>query len=400
MNMVTVSSAILKMISSFQLQFSQPQLQHLARFVHGILLSSGKRTVSNIQRVNSFDRDASCYTRFLKESPWNEQHLQQQRIDSLTHHLQLRKGDSPSIGFLLLDDTCMNKSRSTRHIEGLDFHYSHSDGKSVWCHSMVTSHVVSQGHSFPWEFQVYRRKEDCQAHGLNFQSKVDLATHLVDAYRPIDERVYVMADSWYSCEKLIHTCERNGFFYIGALKLNAIIYPWGHRSSVSQLASILHPQDLHSVTVEGKRYDIYEYEGPVSQIDNAKVLLSWEGGYTPEQSPFVLLCTDVSLNPETILAYYSKRWNIETGYRYLKENQGVDHYQVRSMKAIRRYWVLQFLTYTYLELRKQELQVDTLGEVIHQERIAHLGRFVMYAYEQGLQQVPAKQVLDELGLTA
>lgn len=189
--------------------------------------------------------------------------------------------------------------------------------------------------TLPWEFQVYRRKEDCEAQGLSFQSKIDLAAQLVKKYDPLDDRVYVMADSWYSSEKLIHTCETRGFFYIGAMKTNAIVYPWGYRSSVSQLASVLQPQDLHSVTVGGKRY--------ASQIDNAKVLLSWEAGYDPDKFPFVLICTDVSLNPETILAYYNKRWNIETGYRYLKENQGIDHYQIRSLRAIQRYWTISLV---------------------------------------------------------
>lgn len=147
MNMVTVNSSILKMVSSLQLQFTQPQLHYVIRFVNGILLSPGKRTVSNIQRVNFSNRDASCFTRFLKESPWNEEHLQKQRINKMTDLLKAQKGDSPSVGFLLLDDSGMTKSRSTQHIEGLDFHYSHSEGKSVGSHSLVTSHVVSHGYT-------------------------------------------------------------------------------------------------------------------------------------------------------------------------------------------------------------------------------------------------------------
>lgn len=400
MSMVTRNQAIHKMVNEMKLRFSQPQLMHIQRFIHGIILSPGKRTVSNIRRTNLSEGDASCYTRFLKESPWNEEHLQEQRLKWLGKLLLKQKADTPSVGFLLLDDTCNAKDRSTRHIEGLDFHYSHSDGKSVWAHSVVSSHVVSQGYSFPWDFRVYRRKEDCASSNTPFRSKVELAMELVQSFAAADDKMYVMADSWYSSEKLISTCDQKGYFYIGALKLNAIVYPWGHRTSVSQLASALRPQDLRSVTVEGKRYDLYEYEGKVSRIDNAKVILSWEGGYDPKRTPFVLICTDISLDSETVLAYYGKRWNIETGYRYLKETQGFDQYQVRSMKAVRRFWMLQFLTYTYLEIRRHELRLGTLGDVIHRERMDYFGRLVIQAYQFGFQQVPLRQVLDEFGLSA
>ncbi|WP_171720213.1 hypothetical protein [Paenibacillus phytohabitans] len=44
--------------------------------------------------------------------------------------------------------------------------------------------------------------------------------------------------------------------------------------------------DLHSVTVEGQgKYWIYPYEGPVSDIENVKLLLSWKNAYTASSKP-------------------------------------------------------------------------------------------------------------------
>lgn len=399
MSMVTINQAITKMLFWMNLTFSRPQTQYIARFVHGIILSPGKRTVSNIHRVNLMDRDASCYTRFLKESPWNEQLLQQRRMEWIHQYLLNRKKDIRSVGFLLVDDTCNPKHPTTSCIEGLDFHYSHSEHQQVWAHSIVTSHVISQGISFPLDFRIYRRQSECDKQGVPFQSKVELATELIQTCQPVDDRLYVLGDSWYTNEKVISACDRRGFFYIGGLKTNAIVYPWGHRASVTQLARSLRPQDLHSVTVEGKRYAVFVYEGKVSKIDNAQVILSWEDGYDADELPFALICTDVSLDPVTVLTYYGKRWAIETSYRYLKENQGFDQYQIRSLKAIRCFWILQFLTYTDLEVQRDHHQFSTLGEVLHRERQAYWGRLMMYAYGR-LKRVPAKQMLHEFGLTA
>ncbi|WP_028547034.1 transposase [Paenibacillus taiwanensis] len=52
------------------------------------------------------------------------------------------------------------------------------------------------------------------------------------------------------------------------------------------------------------------------------------------------LSTDVALTNAQIMSYYSKRWSIETYFRTAKVHLGRDRYQVRSTKAIDRYWAL------------------------------------------------------------
>ncbi|HET7578980.1 MAG TPA: hypothetical protein VFK33_06840 [Bacillales bacterium] len=54
------------------------------------------------------------------------------------------------------------------------------------------------------------------------------------------------------------------------------------------------------------------------------------------QTPFCILCTDISLNVVIILRYYNVRWHIETGYRYFKDLLGFDQYQMLSYKGIQQ----------------------------------------------------------------
>ncbi|WP_059173224.1 hypothetical protein [Bacillus sp. FJAT-27445] len=58
-----------------------------------------------------------------------------------------RAGDIRPIIFLILDDTGCWKDISTRKMEGLDFHFSNTEGKSVWSHCLVTTYIVSEGYS-------------------------------------------------------------------------------------------------------------------------------------------------------------------------------------------------------------------------------------------------------------
>lgn len=74
--------------------------------------------------------------------------------------------------------------------------------------------------------------------------------------------------------------------------------------------------DTRLVTIGRHSYNLYNYEDKVSDIENAKVLISWEDGFDSTKRPFCLLCTDCSLDIVTILNYYEVRGNIETGYLF------------------------------------------------------------------------------------
>ncbi|MNC72122.1 hypothetical protein D3C75_1231330 [compost metagenome] len=61
------------------------------------------------------------------------------------------------------------------------------------------------------------------------------------------------------------------------------------------------------MTVNGSSYWTYRYEGALNEIDHAVVLLCWpEQAFGEPKALRAFLCTDVSLETETISAYYAK----------------------------------------------------------------------------------------------
>ncbi len=338
--MVTVYSHIVNFLLLLQLSLSKPQRTHLLSIMHGIILCDGRKTITGMRRQTKADRDLSCMARFLSESPWNHHTLNRQRrrfLQQLARREQKKHPDKPVV-FLLVDDTGCKKNATTRKMERLDYHFSHADGKTVWSHVLVTSHVVTGDVSAAFDFRPYFREEVCTELGLKFKSKIDFAVELVQDFDSNDdEQVYVLFDSWYASKKLIDVCNAKGFHVIAAFKTNRIMYPSGIGSKVSDFAKeYIRHTDLHSVTVEDHRYRVYEYEGQLSDIENVKVLLCWEDGFSPEKTPFCLLCTDGALDVVTILRHDLVRWNIETGYRYFKDLLGFDPYQMQSYQAIER----------------------------------------------------------------
>ncbi|MBW8350171.1 hypothetical protein K0H71_12055 [Bacillus sp. IITD106] len=170
-------------------------------------------------------------------------------------------------------------------MEGLDYHFSHSDGKSVWSHCVVTSHVESEGYSFALD-RSYFRETYCMDNGLTFKSNNDLAIELINGYEPpSDEQVYVLVDSWYTSKKKIDACSAKGYQLIGGLRTNRKIYPAGIGIKLSKFISdYIQADDLHSVTVCHHRYKIYSYEGNLSDTENATVLVSWENNTNQKQN--------------------------------------------------------------------------------------------------------------------
>ena len=405
--MVTFYLSIVKFVFALKLQLSKPQRNHLLTLVHGIILCAGRKNITQIRNAAREDCHLSSITNFLNHAPWCVNRFQRRRMKFVMETVRKqrrKKGDSRAISFLIVDDTSCKKDNSTKKMEGLDFHYAHDAGKSVWSHCVVTTHIVSAELSYAWDFRTYFREEYCKAHDLPFKSKNDLATEMIQAYEADEnELVYVLMDSWYTSKKLIDMCNSKGFHVIAAVKMNRIICPGGIPIPIDDFSiQYIQKSDLRSVTVENQgKYWVYEYEGPLSEMENVKLLLSWKNDYTASSKPQAcILCTDKSLDLVTIQRYYHVRWNIETGYRYFKELLGFDQYQLLSFVGIERFWAIQFLTYNFLELQRREWsKVDnsmTLGDVVYRIRQECFGQIIVSVYQQALEQKPLMEILTSL----
>lgn len=122
---------------------------------------------------------------------------------------------------------------------------------------------------------------------------------------------------------------------------------WIKASKENQLKYII-IEDTDLMTINNNSYRVYRYEGCLSDIDNATVLLLWKADdeFIPSNMK-CFLSTDIDLSNFDILSYYQNRWSIELYLKNIKQYLGFGEYQMRKSKAINRYLLLQ-LTYCYL----------------------------------------------------
>ena len=179
-------------------------------------------------------------------------------------------------------------------------------------------------------------------------SKIDLVCKIASEL-PIPPTVsYLLCDSWYVCGKVIDSFIKSGFYTVGALKTNRIVYPFGIKCSISQLAEKLKENEglFCTVTVKSHKYNIFKYEGNLNGIDNAIVLISFPAAEMSNPKALrAFICTDAALCTEEILNLYVNRWEIEVFFRDCKTKLAFERYQIRSSKGIRRFWLITSLAY-------------------------------------------------------
>lgn len=366
--------------SQLKTDLSIPQTKHALDLSSAIIVSKGKKTISELSRNFLRDVNRSNRTRFLIQSPWNEDLLNQSRIKNSLAEISRQAIVNPgSPIFFSIDDTLISKSCKRDKIQGLSKQFSHVTGKYEWAHPLVSMQVKAGKLSLPLDFKIYTSKEFCTQQKTQFFSKNELALQLME-HMQFNEMnpTYLLMDRWYSSANLVMSALAKGIHTITPLKSNRIIYPDGIGIQIKAFAESIDQKNLNLVTVKGNDYYTFRYEGQLKNIPNALVLISYKVKNGKLLDPMYILTTDIELSSKKIIEYYLNRWDIEVSFRYQKESLGLDHCQMRSLKGLKRFWILIYLSHNYLVLKLLKAQESTLGRVLRLEKLEALENMILH----------------------
>lgn len=177
---------------------------------------------------------------------------------------------------------------------------------------------------------------------------------------------------------------RKGFYTIGALKTNRVIYPCGIRQKVSEFALHLRKTDraVSLVTVGGREFYVYRYEGELNDIPNAVVMISYpREAFGDPKALRVFISTNVGISTQEILDTYTERWAIELFFRQSKNRLALDKYQIRSRQGIERYWLIMSLVHYMCCMHSGKYNTFEEGyryfqNQVKTERIGNLHQFI------------------------
>ncbi len=282
------------------------------------------------------------YGHFLSKGKWDEEKvaktLRQESFQSIS---ELARSKGTPV-FISIDDTVIPKtkpsSKAKRPTEGTGWHYSHLEKKLVYGYQVHAATISTGDISLCYSLKRYSKEGS---------TKIDMTMDILKSI-PDNSGAYFLMDSWYTNADILKACGEKGCFLIGAMKTNRILYPNGQRTSALDYACTLNQGHFHLVTVKGRRYWVHRYEGPLNKIPCAAVLLSFpEDAFGQAGALRVFLCSNLSLNDETILTYYSNRWSIEVMFRSQKRYTGFKSFMVRSAKAFDRLLVILCLAHFF-----------------------------------------------------
>lgn len=293
-----------------------------------------------------FERYSPCHrttlAHFLNKGKWDDATLEDILKSTIIQFIYQKAQCSGKLVFCIVDDTISSKtkpsSQALHPIEDAYFHQSHLKRRQDYGHQAVAVMFSCDDIVLNYAVVLYDKSK----------SKIKIVQDIADELPVLPVISYFLCDSWYTCGSLMDAFVKKGFYTIGALKTNRVVYPCGIKQKISEFALHLRKTDalVSLVTAGSRSYYVYRYEGNLNGIENAVVLISYpkEGFHAPKALR-AFISTDVSLSTREILDRYMERWPIEVFFRQAKNRLSFDQYQIRSSQGIRRYWLLMSLAY-------------------------------------------------------
>jgi len=412
-HIVSNSVELCKFIARLGLKLTNPQRRHVTNVADALIVSDARRKTLSALHRELLDPPSDQYALAdcFRESPWTAEEVRTRLLVylvrlavRLARLLHLEK-----IIFVSIDDSLCPKDAATRYLEAVDWHHDHNAStkkRPVYRNGSV--YVLCRLQigfiQFTVNWRLYLRRKTvrrlngkrAKSQRLSYASKYTLARQMLEELQPLlpdDFTVYVLFDSWYTAAKLITFIYRQGWHVICALKSNRVLrrpaqpgQPRVVKRQVRQWAKELRYTPYTRARVKAAddtvtTYLVRSLTGRLNRVPfDVCVLISKRT--RRDKRPAYFLCTDLSLNAQTVLKCYLLRWPCEVDNWYLKQPLGLADYQMRKLEAIAKYHAVVFLALAYLQWRTVRIKLrdrtaqPTPADVIHQHRQEHYRQLV------------------------
>lgn len=341
-----------------------------------------------VQMEKASEKHRTTIAHFLNDGKWDEDILEKIVKAEVIRRIY---GEAERTGkpiYCIVDDTISSKtkpsSRALHPIEDAYFHQSHLKKKQDYGHQAVGVMLSCNGIVLNYAIILYDKS----------RTKIQIVCDIVEELPEAPVPSFFLCDCWYSCVKVMDAFLVKGFYTIGALKTNRVIFPAGIRRQIAQFAPFIHKTDpnVSLVTVGKRQYYVYRYVGNLNNLEDAVVLISFpKNAFGVPGALRAFLCTDAHLTTQEILDSYLVRWSIEVFFRQAKQNLALDQYQIRSARGIRRFWILMSTAHLFACLGTGQLLPFHIGFSAMQNSIRR--EQVSFIYHCGASHIPLSHVL-------
>lgn len=354
--------------------------KHLITIATSVFIQGYKGKIVNFEKLSINHRTTVAH--FLNQGKWNDKQLEKalkRKVIDTIYNEAIKTGKPI---FCIVDDTIAShtkpSSQALHPIEAAYFHQSHLKKKQDYGHQAVLVILSCNERILNYAIVMYDKSK----------SKIEIVQDIAAELPETPVVSYFLCDSWYTTSKVSESFIEKGFYTIGALKTNRIIYPCGIKVNVNKFAMHLNKSDsdVNLVTVGNRQFYVKRYKGKLNGIDNTVVLITYpKEAFLNPKALKVFISTNTDLTTQQILDFYVKRWTIEVFFRQSKNILAFDKCQLRKQIGIQRYWLIMslvhFLCCTYnAKYTAFDVGFKSLQHIIQAEFIT----FIYNGFQNGI----------------
>ena len=342
-------------------------------FVYMLVMNKKISTFIN-QSNNSLKKDS--YYRLLRNSSYNWRKLlslTNLKILKLLHKVQ----NSTSVKVLIIDDTVEGKTgkyvegsrdalwsnKEKRNIRGINVvSLNYSDGYS----NFMLDFAISMGKYARVKFEEFTQEVDVRTtaykrrleimHGKS-RIAIDMVTRALKSGIYAD---YLLVDSWYSKPAFLKEMNDLGLKVISRIANNNKI--WNFRAKEKTLNAIY--EKYKKIKTEkagsyGKKIKFKYFSVIVEHKNAGKIKIVF---IKTKEKLIPIASTDTEISDEEIIDIYKRRWDIEQGYKELREHFGFGKEENRIYEALIARITLSFFAYNIVSyINRMSNEPKTIG---------------------------------------
>ena len=306
------------------------------RLMTGFVMGE-KHTIAHMNGLFVYHTNQSNLNRFVTQSNWNPIEMNRIKIKMIN---QVERN-----GIVALDDYIVEKYG--KKMFGVDWHYDHSKGRSIWGHQIVDC-VFSNTGIYPLLSSLYIKEKTQWSEIKVFKTKIEIQienlTHLKNLGLNFST---VVMDSWYFCKSLTDHIESLEKDWVAQCKSNRLIKSKKRWIPLREFAKgKINSTKFKVITLGDDKYIMKAFTVRMKGMKKVRVLISLN-----KHGNFNFYVTNrLDWNELAIATRYSRRWDIEVWHKEGKGRYGLGECQLRSDDAVCRYLTLSALAATLLEI--------------------------------------------------
>lgn len=370
----TKVSFLNKFLKHFSCCFTKKQFALFALAIYAMFKDYKRNSLYAMAKASHVDYQKFQY--FFSDSQWNLKEIKLTRL----HIIQKQRTTaSTKDGLLALDDTACPKPFA-ENTQGAKWQYCGALKREEVCNVGVGIAFVSKAKHFPIDIVPYLPSDEflLGEHDSQFKNKIQIAKELFDTYSTTLNLSSVVFDSWYAATHFLEHIHEKKKFFFSELKSNRNIFMF---HPIKRTRCLVKPDEL--VTLIKKHfwhktkfikysrsdgtevsYKTYSFEANLKDCDVPIKCVVVLGKWNKDDdcSYHILITNQLRASAHCVIANYLLRWGIELCFKELKDTFCFDHYQVRHIENIERYWNLCLIAWTLAYWLKQNAYLSKILE--------------------------------------